>query len=336
MPSHGGKPLTVTNGGPLPVWLTVFTTREADETAEYLRQMYADNETCFTNVTARSRFSARSATAAAIRADRVTVSSITVENTTDPMNSLICGQIQRGQLMMETATEEVRLGPGDCILSPVSEPLHAISRDIDLAMLYLPLDLASAVAARYVDVDPSGVRFDSMKPVSAAMARYFNAVVHLVHRELHAPDSAMANPLVAEHLIASAAAAVLCTFPNTTMAVDHLRGVGHLAPSAVRRAVAYIDAHAGEPITLTNIAAVAGIGPRALQAGFVRHRHTTPMAYLRRVRLESAHRDLQAADPTRGDTVAMIAAGWGFAKPGRFAAEYRKVFGQSPSRTLRT
>jgi hypothetical protein len=53
MPSHGGKPLTVTNGGPLPVRLSVFTTREADETAEYLRQMYAGNETRFTNVTAR-------------------------------------------------------------------------------------------------------------------------------------------------------------------------------------------------------------------------------------------------------------------------------------------
>jgi AraC-like DNA-binding protein len=54
---------------------------------------------------------------------------------------------------------------------------------------------------------------------------------------------------------------------------------------------------------------------------------------LRRVRLERAHRDLQAADPAR-QTVTAIAYRWGFPSSSRFAAHYRQVYGVTPSRTL--
>lgn len=106
-------------------------------------------------------------------------------------------------------------------------------------------------------------------------------------------------------------------------------------PAALRRAVEYIEAHAGEDVTLDEIARAARVGPRALQLAFNRHRGGSPMAYLRQVRLARAHRDLETADPTRGDTVAAIAATWGFANPGRFATMYRAAYGISPSRTLR-
>ncbi|GAB7045219.1 hypothetical protein JCM9534A_03450 [Catenuloplanes indicus JCM 9534] len=97
-------------------------------------------------------------------------------------------------------------------------------------------------------------------------------------------------------------------------------------PVTVRRAVACIDAHA----------AAAGVSVRALQAGFRRHMDTTPLGYLRRVRLERAHRDLQAADPTTGATVTVIARGWGFTDLSRFAADYHAAFGRLPRQTLRT
>ncbi|MEX5302817.1 helix-turn-helix domain-containing protein [Kocuria sabuli] len=53
-------------------------------------------------------------------------------------------------------------------------------------------------------------------------------------------------------------------------------------------------------------------------------------------RLEAAHADLLAADPTTGSTVAEVAARWGFAHQGRFAAAYRPRYGQAPSTTLHT
>ncbi|MFD0431516.1 helix-turn-helix domain-containing protein [Streptomyces zhihengii] len=58
------------------------------------------------------------------------------------------------------------------------------------------------------------------------------------------------------------------------------------------------------------------------------------MAHLRLVRLARAHRDLRAAD-RRTTGVMEVAATWGFAHPGRFAAAYRAVYGTAPSATLR-
>lgn len=105
-------------------------------------------------------------------------------------------------------------------------------------------------------------------------------------------------------------------------------------PAALQRAIAFIDAHAESRIRLADIVAAAGIGARALQYDFLRHHQITPLGYLRRVRLERAHRDLLAADPAGGDTVSAIAARWGFAQTGRFAEQYRAAYGRLPSQTL--
>ncbi|WP_320779036.1 helix-turn-helix domain-containing protein [Streptomyces sp. CRN 30] len=106
-------------------------------------------------------------------------------------------------------------------------------------------------------------------------------------------------------------------------------------PATVRRALSYMEAHAARPLTVGDLAGAVGISVRALQQAFARHRGTTPMSELRRVRLAHAHRELRAADPTRGATVAEIAHRWGFGRADRFAAAYRRVYGVPPSRTLR-
>jgi len=83
----------------------------------------------------------------------------------------------------------------------------------------------------------------------------------------------------------------------------------------VRRAVDFIVSNAERELTLSDIAAAAGIGPRGLQAAFLRHQDATPTTYVRRVRLDRAHRELVDSDPTDRDTVPVVAARWSF--PGR-------------------
>jgi AraC-like DNA-binding protein len=104
--------------------------------------------------------------------------------------------------------------------------------------------------------------------------------------------------------------------------------------NAVRRAVAFIDENAHIDITVVDIAAAAFVTIRAVQTAFRRHLDTTPMAYLRRVRLDHAHRELLAANPAH-ETVTAVAYRWGFPNPARFAAYYRQAYGVPPSRTLR-
>ncbi|MFD0385941.1 helix-turn-helix transcriptional regulator [Streptomyces stramineus] len=75
--------------------------------------------------------------------------------------------------------------------------------------------------------------------------------------------------------------------------------------------------------------------PRALQEAFRRHLGTTPLGYLREVRLGRAHRDLAVGRGNAAVTVAQVAYRWGFGNLGRFAASYQQRYGHAPSRTLR-
>ena len=57
-----------------------------------------------------------------------------------------------------------------------------------------------------------------------------------------------------------------------------------------------------------------------------------PITFLRRKRLGQVHASLLMADP--GVKVADIARAHGFDELGRFAASYRRTFGELPSQTL--
>jgi transcriptional regulator GlxA family with amidase domain len=105
-----------------------------------------------------------------------------------------------------------------------------------------------------------------------------------------------------------------------------------VASASVRRAEAYIHAHAGWPLTLEQIAMAADISPRALQDGFRRFRGTTPIRFLRDVRLDQARELFRS--PGHG-TVTEVAFGAGFVHLGRFSAQYFERFGDLPSDTIR-
>ncbi|MDE8652018.1 AraC family transcriptional regulator [Novosphingobium album (ex Liu et al. 2023)] len=106
-----------------------------------------------------------------------------------------------------------------------------------------------------------------------------------------------------------------------------------IAPHHVRRVEQFIIAHADQAITLEQLVEVGGVSARALFDGFRRFRGTSPMAFLKSVRLERARDDLRNAAP--GESVTVIACRWGFYQFGRFAAQYKRMFGELPSETLR-
>jgi AraC-like DNA-binding protein len=162
----------------------------------------------------------------------------------------------------------------------------------------MPMSVLRRVADERTDVAGATLRFESLSPISPAAARGWRHLTRFLDREVTADDGMLDNPLLEHELTQLAAATALSTFPNSTLRDTSSRGPHATAPAAVRRAMAYIDANAGEPITITDIAREAGVTPRSVQYGFARHLDMTPMAHLQRVRLTYAHRDLKAADPT--------------------------------------
>src|SRR5215468_649576 len=66
-------------------------------------------------------------------------------------------------------------------------------------------------------------------------------------------------------------------------------------PADLARALNWLRAHLSEPIHLEHLAQVAGVRPRTLQARFKMFLGTTPLGFLRRMRLARARQDLLQA-----------------------------------------
>jgi AraC-like DNA-binding protein len=105
------------------------------------------------------------------------------------------------------------------------------------------------------------------------------------------------------------------------------------APHYLTRARRFIEGNARESITLDDIERVAGVSRFKLFDGFKRHFGHAPMAYLKRYRLESVRRSILEDHSVRN--ISSVAMSWGISHLGRFSADYKEVFGESPSDTLK-
>lgn len=94
----------------------------------------------------------------------------------------------------------------------------------------------------------------------------------------------------------------------------------------------HIESHLDQPLTVADLARAIHSSVRLVQQLFARERGTTPMAHIRRLRLERVRHDL--LHPAADTRVLQTAARWGFEHPGRFAAAYQQAYGESPSATL--
>jgi len=107
------------------------------------------------------------------------------------------------------------------------------------------------------------------------------------------------------------------------------------SPRVVRRVTELVDSAPQKAFTVADLAGYAGVSERSLHSAFRRQLGTSPMSYVRHRRLEQAHDELLRLDPSTGAKVTDVALNFGFTHTGRFAAAYRRRFGEPPSTTLR-
>lgn len=189
----------------------------------------------------------------------------------------------------------------------------------------------SQVAADKTGPLPQQIRFTSCRPRSMAVSRAWTQALDYVIASFSFAETAQQPLLVnaAGHLLG---AALLECFPsNMSDGQDVLRNPA--VPPTLKGAIAFIHRHAADGIGVNDIADALRMTSRAVQYLFRQHLDTTPTEYLRRVRLHRAHQELISSDRST-TTVSEVAHRWSFAHTGRFAALYRKTYGQSPHATL--
>jgi len=228
-----------------------------------------------------------------------------------------CGaEIHPGRLAFGGSSTEI-----DCVVPAGSHHVVALMPE-DLARTYLGEALGSKLSfskCRHLICHPS---------VSESL-------IQLVHRLVH--KYLECRELLADREVCKASESKLMdTFVQAVDTMD--TGVGCVSARerhlAFLRAIEYAE-HLQRPIGVSELASAAGVSRRVLELAFRETLGVTPVAYLRLSRMHGVRRELAAAAPDSAQ-VKEICARWGFSEPGRSAVDYGRLFGESPSATLRT
>ena len=95
-------------------------------------------------------------------------------------------------------------------------------------------------------------------------------------------------------------------------------------------------AHADDPPSIAELCRHVGVSRRTLQGCFQDALGLTPLQYLRMLRLNAVRRELRALAAARQPvSIGDVAARWGFWHWSRFTENYRQLFGELPSHTVR-
>jgi AraC-like DNA-binding protein len=188
-----------------------------------------------------------------------------------------------------------------------------------------------AHAARLgVELAPRSHPAQLLSPHPAAMAglraavREFFAIADTAEATLDMPEVRRSQE---ETLLDAAVHAARSAIdPGEGTALSHRR--------AVQRALAVLEASVDEPVYLAQLCDAADVSERTLRTAFQRVHGVSPIRYLHLHRMTQARRALLTADAA-SDRVCDIATRFGFANLGRFAVEFRELFGESPSKLLR-
>ncbi|WP_251056104.1 AraC family transcriptional regulator [Streptomyces sp. ISL-94] len=190
-----------------------------------------------------------------------------------------------------------------------------------------------ALAIRLGELPPSSLAFD---PVIDDRGAPVQAWLGLVRQFAEFADSGLAarSPLVLGHFEQLLVNGLLDVQPHALS--EKVAGRGSAVLPRTIRAKDFCADHAREPISAADMARAAGVSVRSLREGFQRHLATTPLAYLRSVRLNLVRRDLLAvAEGRAAGNVTDVALRWGFTHLGRFTGYYRATYGETPAQTLR-
>lgn len=311
-------------------------TGDPEEAHEWLRRAYGDHTFRLSGRRDAFVFSHEVADCGPVRTG-VGRHTMELRGTWQPMgDTLLFAHLLSGRCSARGRTGEVAALPGDVFGVDPDAPADVAWDDMLMAQVRVHRATADRIAAESAGDDRAGtaVAWELGRPAVPARAVHWRGLMRYVNAELATNSGVQSSPLVMRQVQRLIITTALQTFPNSTLGGAPGRP-GSASPAAVRRAVAYVEEHAGDDIDLADIADAAHVGPRALQRAFRSALDVTPLQHLRAVRLERAHEELLAADPDDGTTVHAVALRWGFGHPGRFAADYRARFDRSPSDTLR-
>lgn len=200
----------------------------------------------------------------------------------------------------------------------------------------------SAMSLTHEDLAAAGEAIAGRELVCPADTRLFKLPNALATRLMALHAKAIGVIEKAPELLANRAAVAALEHELTHVLVACLtsdapaeqRPAGRQRARIVARFLEFLESMRDEPVYLAEICAGIGVSERTLRGVCQEVLGASPVRYLWRRRMHLARQALLHADPATA-TVTEIATGQGFWELGRFSVEYRALFGESPSVSLR-
>ncbi len=170
-----------------------------------------------------------------------------------------------------------------------------------------------------------------IRPVPTHMSRLLELHAAAGHLAAAAPDI-LANPQTSRALENALVHAMIRCLANDNEIEERVRTQRNTRIMA--RFEEFQAAHDNVPVYLAEICEAVGASERTLRACCQEQLGMGPIHYLWLRRMHLARRALASASSDKS-TVTGVAADYGFWELGRFAVEYRALFGESPSLTLK-
>ncbi len=176
------------------------------------------------------------------------------------------------------------------------------------------------------------VEFAPAVPLMTSRAREITALLRFMTTAL-TDDGGISSSAIARKQMASLLITGLVNCLDHNYREEIAEGNARPRPAYIAKAQEFIRNNVGEPIDPEQIAEAVNVSTRTLFAGFKAHLNTTPMRYLKDIRLELVRRELSSVERGRA-SVTTIAMNYGFHHLGHFCAAYRRKFGELPRDTL--
>ncbi|MGB6241702.1 MAG: helix-turn-helix domain-containing protein [Castellaniella sp.] len=162
----------------------------------------------------------------------------------------------------------------------------------------------------------------------------YQHMIHTLGQALFAPQSAHTAPTADE--LQETVLDLLCTAMtqgNRPTPDPHYSRIRHNR-QIVQQARELVLAQASHRLSITDICRQLHVSRRTLQYSFQAVVGLSPLAYLRILKLNQVRRRLHNTQDF-SSRVTQVATTWGFEHLGQFSQDYRRLFGECPSATLK-
>ena len=196
----------------------------------------------------------------------------------------------------------------------------------------LPVGDMAAFGAEIAGCDLSPPPYEQVvTPPPVALASLHRAHAAAGYLAEHAPDI-ITNPEAARGLEQELIQSLVACLTPADASADAAGSRSH--NRIMKRFRMILEANPDRAVHVPELCKAIGVSGRLLRACCHEYLGMGPSRYLWLRRMYLARRELVLADPSAA-TVTEVATAHGFWELGRFAVEYRKLFEESPSSTLR-